>query len=78
MPVTLRTDCALFWDHIYLKKQVSEKRLLVELSLMRAYFEAGDIQNLKLIDGSRQLADELTKIKSRVLLTQRLTSEILP
>ena len=31
MPFTLRTDCALLFDHIYLQKAVSEKRLLVEL-----------------------------------------------
>ena len=69
VPVTLRTECGSLWDHICLRKQVSEKRLLVELSLIREYLEAGDIQNLEWIDTSRQLADELTKSKSPVLLT---------
>ena len=75
---TLRTDCASLWDHIYLRKQVSEKRLLVELSLIREDLEAGDIQNLEWIDTSRQLADELTKSKSPVLLTRCLNCGILP
>ena len=70
MPVTLRTDCGSLWDHIHLKKQVSEKRLLVELSLIIKYLEAGDVQNLEWIDTSTQLADELTKSKSPVLLTR--------
>ena len=43
IPVTLRTCCASLWDHIYLKKQVSEKRLLVELSRIREDFEARDL-----------------------------------
>ena len=30
--VTLRTDCVSLWDHIYLNKQLSGKRLQVELS----------------------------------------------
>ena len=78
IPVTLRTDCASLWDHIYLKKQVTEKRLLVELSLIRDYIESGDVQNLEWIETSRQLADELTKSKSPVLLTRCLNSGILP
>ena len=78
VPMTLHTDCASLWDHIYLEKQVSEKRLLMELSLIREYLEAGDIQNLEWIDASRQLADELTKSKSPVLLTRCLNSGILP
>ena len=78
VPVTLRTDCASLWDHIYLRKQVSEKTLLVELSLIREYLEAGDIRNLEWADTSRQLADELTKSKSPVLLTRCLNSGILP
>ena len=68
VPVTLRTDCASLWDHIYLRKQVSEKRLLVELSLIREYFEAGDIQNLEWIDTSRLLKS--SKYFQNLLITK--------
>ena len=44
----------------------------MQLSLIREYLEAGDIQNLEWIDTSRQVADELTKNKSLVLLTRYL------
>ena len=30
IPVTFRTDCASLFDHIYLQKAVTEKRLLIE------------------------------------------------
>ena len=76
-PVTFRTDCVLLWDHFYLKKQVSEKRLLVELSLIREYLEAAHLQNLEWIDTPGQLADELTKSKFPVLLTRGLNFGIL-
>ena len=76
--MTLRTDFASLWDHIYLKKQVFENRLSVELSLIRVYLKARDIQNLEWIDTSRQLADELTKNKSPVFLTRCLNSRRLP
>ena len=78
VPVTLRIDCASSCDHIHLRKQVSENRLLVELSLIKEYLVAGDIQNLEWIDTSRQLAHEFTKSKSPVLLTRCLNSAILP
>ena len=50
----------------------------MELSLIKEYLEAGDIHNLEWIDTSRELADELTKSKSPVLLTRCLNSRILP
>ena len=42
VPVTLRTDGVSLCDHIHLTKQVSEKRLLVEFSLIRESLEAGE------------------------------------
>ena len=72
--MTLLTDCASLWDHIYLKKQVSEKRLLVKLSPIRDYA----VQNVEWIETSRQLADELTKRKSPVLLMRCLKNSTLP
>ena len=54
VPVTLRTDCASLWDHIYLRKQATEKRLLVELALIRDCLEKKEISNIEWIESNRQ------------------------
>ena len=43
MPVTLRTDCASLFDHIYLQKAVAEKHLLIELAVICDAFKNSDL-----------------------------------
>ena len=78
MPVTLQTDCASLFDHIYLQKAVSEKRLLVELSVIKEAIAAGEVTNLKWVPTNSQLADTLTKSGDNYKFLTALSNAILP
>ena len=47
IPVTLRTDSASLYDHIYKKKAVTEKRLMVELAVINDAIQHGEVTNLE-------------------------------
>ena len=78
MPVTIRTDCASLLDHIYLQKPVSEKRLLVELSVMKDAIAADEVMNLERVPTNSQLADALTKSGYNYRFLRTLSNAILP
>ena len=59
--VTLRTDCASLFDHVYLQMAVSEKRLLIELAVICDAITSGEVSNLEWVATQDQLADALTK-----------------
>ena len=61
VPVTLGTDCASLFDHVYLHKAVSGKRLLIELAVIRGAIPSGEVTNLEWVATEDQFADALTK-----------------
>ena len=61
LPITCLTDCHSLWDAIRSTKQVSEKRLRLEISSIRELIQTGQIESVKWIETKHQLADCLTK-----------------
>ncbi|CAG2255347.1 unnamed protein product [Mytilus edulis] len=61
LPITCLTDCHSLWDAIKSTKQVSEKRLRLEISSIRELIQMHQIVSVKWIETKHQLADCLTK-----------------
>ena len=76
--VTLRTDCASLFDHIYLHKAVSEKRLLIELAVIREAITSGEVTNPEWVATQAQLADALTKSWYSSIFSDSLRNAVLP
>ena len=55
------TDCHSLYDHVHLHKQITEKRLLVEINSIRESIATGELDDLKWIHSKAQYADGLTK-----------------
>ncbi|CAG2196721.1 unnamed protein product [Mytilus edulis] len=64
LPITCLTDCHSLWDAIKSTKQVSEKRLRLEISSIRELIQMHQIVSVKWIETKHQLADCLTKKRS--------------
>ena len=54
IPVTLRSDRASLYDHIYQKKAVTEKRLMVELAVINDAIRHGEVTNLEWVSTNCQ------------------------
>ena len=78
VPVTLRTDCASLFHHVYLQKAVSEKRLLIELAVIRDAITSGEVTNLEWVATQDQLADALTKSGYSSIFYNSLNNAVLP
>ena len=67
-----RTDCMSLHDHIMKGKQVSEKRLHVELSMLKEVVEKKECE-IEWVDTAEQLSDCLTKhmVAHRLLAVMR-------
>ena len=78
IPVTLRTDCASLYDHIYKKKAVTEKRLMVELAVINDAIRHGKVTNLEWVSTNCQLADALTKAGYNYKFYHAISNAILP
>ena len=78
VPVTLRTDCASLLDHVYLHKVVSEKRLLIELAVIRDVITSEEVTNLEWVATQDQLADALTKSGYSSIFYNSLNNAVLP
>ncbi|CAG2211672.1 unnamed protein product [Mytilus edulis] len=61
LPITCLTDCHSLLDAIKSTKQVSEKRLRLEISSIRELIQMHQIVSVKWIETKHQLADCLTK-----------------
>jgi hypothetical protein len=74
VPLTVRTDCMSLVDCVYQHKQVTEKRLLIDVMVLKGLVETGELESLVWVDSAHQHADALTKRMSansllRVLAT---------
>ena len=78
VPVTLRTHCASLFDHVYLHKAVSEKRLLIELAVIGDAITSGEVTNLECVATQDQLADALTKSGYSSIFYNSLNNAFLP
>ena len=78
VPVTLRTDRASLVDRVYLHKAVSEKRLLIELAVIRDAITSGEVANLEWVATQDQLADALTKSGYSSIFYNSLNNAVLP
>ena len=78
IPVTLRTDCASLHDHIYKKKAVTEKRLMVELAVINDAIQHGEVINLEWVSTNCQLADALTKAGFNYKFYHAISNAIVP
>ena len=61
LPIICITDCKSLWEAIRSTKQVSEKRLRLEISSIRELLQQRQIKTVEWIDTKNQLADCLTK-----------------
>ena len=55
------TDSHSLYDHVHLHKQITEKRLLVEINSIRESIATGELDDLKWTYSKAQYADGLTK-----------------
>ena len=78
VPVTLRTDCASLFNPVHLHKAVSEKRLLIELAVIRDAITSGEVTNLEWVATQDQLADALMKSGYSSIFSNSLNNAILP
>ena len=78
LPVTLRTECASLFDHLYLQKTVSQKRLLNELAVIPDAITPGEVTNLEWVATQAQLADALTKSGYSSIFYNSLSNAVLP
>ena len=78
IPVTLRTDCASLYDHIYKKKAVTEKRLMVELAVINDAIQHGEVTNPEWVSTNYQSADALTKAGYIYKFYHAISNAILP
>ena len=76
IPVTLRTDCASLFNHVYLHKAVSEKRVLIELAVIA--ITSGEVTNLEWVATQDQLAHALTKSGYSSIFYNSLNNAVLP
>ena len=72
-----RTDCRSLWDHLHFDKQVSEKRLLVEMAVIREMIEEKRMR-VERVETAYQLADCLTKHMSAHMLLKVFDTGPLP
>jgi len=61
IPIVCLMDCHSLFDALKSTMQVSEKRLRLEISNIRELIQLGQIESVKWIDTTCQLADCLTK-----------------
>ena len=72
LPVLARTDSRNVHDHVHVGRQMSEKRLLVELATVKDAIRNGDLKGVEWVDTRMQLADCLTKAMVPTYLWQVL------
>ena len=70
----MRTDCNSVFDCVYYHKQVTEKRLLIDVMILKGLIETGEISAVVWVDTKHQYADSLTKSMSSRLLIGALQS----
>ena len=57
------TDCQSLYDHVHLHKQITEKRLLVDINSIRESIATEEIDDLKWIHSNARYADGLKKCR---------------
>jgi hypothetical protein len=73
IPTTvLKTDCRSLYDHVLHRKQVTEKRLTVDLAAITESIALQELNRLEWVATDRQLADALTKHTTALQLIQSL------
>ena len=78
VPCFMRTDSRSLYDHIYRKGSCQEKRLMVELSVIREAVEEELITEVQWVETKVQLADALTKKMVPHVLLRALETSRLP
>ena len=68
----LYTDCHSLYDYIHSHRQVTERRLVIEISMIKHLLQAKELNGLHWIAREKQLADCLTKKMTSRLLLQAL------
>ena len=76
--VHLRTDCKSLYDHVKWTKGISEKRLQVEISILKEMLHNGELTSLTWVDTKAMLADMLTKCKRFPQFYEHFKSCLLP
>ena len=69
-----KTDCCSLHDHVVHRKQVTEKRLTVDLATIAESLSLQDLSRFEWVTTNHQLADVLTKHTTAVQLLMSLDS----
>lgn len=79
VPLDVKTDCNSIVDHLYsLNPKVTEKRLLIDILIIRQAIQAKEIRNVSWICTKSQLADSLTKSMWPVTLLEFIRTGEMP
>ena len=79
VPVDIYTDCKSVYDHIHsLNPQVTEKRLLIDINIIKEAIEQGHVRHLRWCSTKDMLADAFTKAMVPLELLRFLASGRLP
>ena len=77
IPIIILTDSEILFNSIIRRRCTTERRLMVDLYIARAAFEAQEISNIALIDSDDNPADALTKLKPNTALRDLLYTGML-
>ena len=61
LPITAVTDCKNLKNSVYSSKTIEDKRMKVDVCVLRDYIRKGQLSDIKWVDTDSQLADGLTK-----------------
>ena len=61
IPVVAVTDCKNVKRAVYSSNNIEDKRMKIEICVLRKYLKSEDIKEIKWVDTTSQLADVLTK-----------------
>ena len=77
LEVRVRTDCKSVYDTVYRHTGATEKRLLIDLAILKNLLSAKEVESLSWVPPHLQYADYLTKDFSSKSLVRVITSGFL-
>ena len=77
LEVRVRTDCKSVYDTVYHHKGATEKRLLIDIAILKNVLSTKEVESLSWVPSHLQYADCLTKGVSSKSLVRVITSGFL-
>ena len=74
--ITCKTDNSCLYDAMHSMSQILDKRLQIEMTILREMIDRGEIAEITWIPTDRQIADALTKKRVPSFKILEFTSEL--